>query len=122
MKNNIDVKNITEERFTGTYSGVEIEVMPGEVRHLPSDAARHIGLQLATQIFKGQDRKNLKTVKGIPQILDLILSSETVIEEPVKTPTLKESIAQHEKEFSEYLNNKKKEEILKRTNALDIEL
>jgi len=96
--------------------------MPDEIRHLPSEVARHIGLQLATQIFKKQDRKNLKSVKGIPQLLDMILSPEVKTKSEEKEMTIKEQIAQHEKDFDEYLNNQKKAEVLKRTNALDIEL
>lgn len=121
-QNTISVKNITPDKFIGTYSGVDIEIIPNEVRHLPSEVARHIGLQLATQIFKKQDRKNPKAVKGIPEILDMILSMEVKTKSEERELTFKEQIAQHEEDFAEYLNKQKKAEMLKRTNAFDIEL
>lgn len=118
----IGVKNPTTEDFVGIYSGVDIKIQPGETRYLPEHVARHIGLQLATHIFRKQDRKNPKLIKGISQILDTILSPIIATKEENKHPTIKEEIEQHEKEFAEYLNNQKKEEVLKRTNALEIEI
>lgn len=101
---------------------MEIVFEAGEMRHLPSDVARHIGNSMATEIFKKQDRRNPKSVKGMPEILDQILSPEIKTQEENRVFTLKEEIEQHEKEFAQYLENKKKEEILKRSNALEINL
>lgn len=116
--NTISIKNISPQDFVGTYSGVDIEIKAGKTRHLPSDVAKHIGHQLATDIFRKQDRKNPKKVLGMPQLLNMILSPEVLTKEEERNLTTKEQIAQHEKEFAEYLDKKRDEEILKREEAL----
>jgi len=105
--NNIDVTNITTNRFIGVYSGVEIEIMPDETRHLPSEVARHVGLQLATQIFRKQKSK------GMPEILDTILSPEIATKETEKELSVKEQIEQHENDYARFLEEKRREELLK---------
>ncbi len=116
--NTRSVKNITETKFVGTYAGVDIVFEPSQTRHLPSSVAIHIGQQLATMIFKKQDRRNSRLVKGLPEILDSILSPEIQTKEEEKNLSPKEEIEQHEKEFAQYLDKKRDEEILKREEAL----
>ncbi len=116
--NTISITNITGNDFTGAYSGIEIELTVGQTRHLPADVSKHIGQQLAALIFKNQDRRNPKTVKGMPQILNEILSKEILTKKEFPILTLKEEITEHERQFAEYLEQKRKEEILKREEAL----
>lgn len=106
------VKNISDKPFVGIYGGVRLKFEPSETRYLPSHIAEHVANQLLEAMQKKEPDEPVK--------MNEILGNEIITKEEAKILSLAGVIAQHEKEFKEMQEKKKKEELLLKERALDI--
>ena len=97
------ITNISDKVFEGRYSGVSFVLEPKESRYLPVEVSEHLAGQLAIILKVEKD-----------EFLGPIIKTK---EQPPKL-TLKEKIDQHEKEFREWKEQERKEQLLKKDKAL----
>jgi len=107
------VTNPMDSQFTGCYGGVDLVLLPGETRWLPSTIAQHVAGQLAEYLFKKQDRRNPKNVIGVPQILNSILGDEIITKDRVENLSLADEIRQHEEAYARFVEAKRREDLLR---------
>lgn len=106
--------NITDEVFVGTYNSVDFTVNPGETRYFPSEVSEHITRQLILKITK-----KVEGLTATPYYDGILGGEIKTIKEKV-TRNFKEEVEEHEAEFKKMQEDKKKENLLKRDEALEI--
>jgi hypothetical protein len=116
--NTKSITNILGEVFTGKYGGVEIMFEPGEKRYLPDMVAEHIAIQFLKRVEEMAKVKN--------EDIDIEETKRQVLGEEIQTSdnfinlSLKEEIENHQTEFTKWLEDKKKEDLMKINKAEEI--
>lgn len=107
--------NIDDEVFVGKYNGIEFEVQPGEMRPFPTELSEHIAKQLASKISVREEGG-----MDMAPLLSGILGEEIKTADDNRAKSFKEEVEDHEREFKEMQERKKKEDLLKKEKAINI--
>lgn len=105
--------NIDDDTFIGRYDGVDFQVKPGETRYFPSAVSDHLSQQLTKKIIDSE--KPYET-----EALNRIVGEEIKTAETETEKSFKEEVKDHEQGFKQFEERKKKEELLRRNEALSI--
>jgi len=116
--NTTPITNIDDEVFIGGFAGVEFRFEPKETRNLPTDVSKHLAEHLIKKLTS--KAKGKKEDPGDPGALKgEILGEEIMTAEAVEQISFKEEVDKHEKDFKEWQEKKKRDEILNKDRALE---
>lgn len=109
------IKNTDDIGFTGRFNGVDFKFEVGQTRNLPSHVSEHLAEQLAL-ILKGKDKEELAFETHVASVLGAEINTA---EERVAL-TFKEQVEKHERDFILWQEDRKKEELIKKSKAVEI--
>ena len=97
------ITNLSDKVFNGKYNGVDFVLEPKEERYLPAEVSEHLAKQLALLLKCEQD-----------EVLGELIETKDI----KANLSFKQEIEQFENEFKEWQEEQRKNNLLKKQEAL----